>query len=333
MNIRKYSIIVSLLVAFTFNNETIAQKTSTNDSASTLNNKDNILKFVVTKDTKDKQLNFITEKLSEKGATITFKDIERNAKNEITGIEINYDFNSKVGTYSKKLSQVIPSIEISINPSQKMINIEHQTSGLSQTIDIEINKNEDTDLSTPNSSSKADSFLILANKINANSTSKDTMFIQNTTDKVNFIHTIDDDGKTKAIRKTDHKEQIFNDEGKNPLIILNDKEISSEAMRTIDPNTIESITVLKNENATKSYGQKGKNGVIIINLKNTASTSESAKQPLYILEGKEITKTEMEAISPDDIESVAVLKDKAATAKYGTKGENGVIIIKTKKKN
>ena len=39
----------------------------------------------------------------------------------------------------------------------------------------------------------------------------------------------------------------------------------------------------------------------------------------------------MEAIDPNTIESVDVLKDKVATKKYGKKGENGVILITTKK--
>ena len=35
-------------------------------------------------------------------------------------------------------------------------------------------------------------------------------------------------------------------------------------------------------------------------------------------------------ISPDNIESVNVIKGKAATTKYGKEGENGVIVIKLK---
>ena len=38
----------------------------------------------------------------------------------------------------------------------------------------------------------------------------------------------------------------------------------------INPNDIESITVLKDKSATEVYGDKGKNGVIIITLKKGA---------------------------------------------------------------
>jgi TonB-dependent SusC/RagA subfamily outer membrane receptor len=52
--------------------------------------------------------------------------------------------------------------------------------------------------------------------------------------------------------------------------------------------------------------------------------------PLYILDGKEITDTKR--IDPKSIESIEVLKDKSAVEIYGKKGENGVIIITSKKK-
>jgi TonB-dependent SusC/RagA subfamily outer membrane receptor len=52
-----------------------------------------------------------------------------------------------------------------------------------------------------------------------------------------------------------------------PLYILNGDEISEEEMKLIDPNKIESISVLKDKSAETIYGEKGKNGVIVITLK------------------------------------------------------------------
>lgn len=52
-----------------------------------------------------------------------------------------------------------------------------------------------------------------------------------------------------------------------PLIILEGKEASFDKLGALDPNTIESINVLKDESAEKQYGEKAKNGVLIINLK------------------------------------------------------------------
>jgi serine protease Do len=53
--------------------------------------------------------------------------------------------------------------------------------------------------------------------------------------------------------------------------------------------------------------------------------------PLYIVDGKEIKN--VNEISPTDIEKIDVLKGASATALYGKKGEKGVVVITTKKKN
>jgi TonB family protein len=55
---------------------------------------------------------------------------------------------------------------------------------------------------------------------------------------------------------------------------------------------------------------------------------DKLNNPIYVLDGKEIKDLSM--INPDNIQSISVLKDKSATALYGSKGNNGVIIIKTK---
>lgn len=54
---------------------------------------------------------------------------------------------------------------------------------------------------------------------------------------------------------------------KNPLVFLDGKEISQEGIKDIDPNTIQTINVLKNISATSIYGEKGLNGVILITTK------------------------------------------------------------------
>ncbi|AFK04352.1 TonB family protein [Emticicia oligotrophica DSM 17448] len=53
--------------------------------------------------------------------------------------------------------------------------------------------------------------------------------------------------------------------------------------------------------------------------------------PLYIIDGKVASKTELSKINPDDIASVDVLKNASSTAVYGEKGANGVVVITSKK--
>jgi hypothetical protein len=65
---------------------------------------------------------------------------------------------------------------------------------------------------------------------------------------------------------------------------------------------------------------------------STKSTSKADKNaPLYVLEGKVISKSELDKINPDAIESISVLKGKNAVNAYGKAGKNGVIQITLKK--
>ncbi len=53
--------------------------------------------------------------------------------------------------------------------------------------------------------------------------------------------------------------------------------------------------------------------------------------PLYVLDGKIITKKDVEKLSADNISKITVLKGDAAKKKYGEKGKNGVVEITSKK--
>lgn len=56
----------------------------------------------------------------------------------------------------------------------------------------------------------------------------------------------------------------------------------------------------------------------------------SSSAPLYILDGIEITGGDFATINPNDISSVSILKDAAATQVYGSRGATGVIVITSK---
>ncbi|HVF96443.1 MAG TPA: TonB-dependent receptor plug domain-containing protein [Flavisolibacter sp.] len=58
--------------------------------------------------------------------------------------------------------------------------------------------------------------------------------------------------------------------------------------------------------------------------------SDSTK-PVFVLEGREINPDDMNNISPNNIESINVLKGQAAIDKYGVKGRNGVVEVLLKK--
>lgn len=57
----------------------------------------------------------------------------------------------------------------------------------------------------------------------------------------------------------------------------------------------------------------------------------ATNQPLYVVDGIPLQGTGIENLNPNDIESIEVLKDASATAIYGSRGANGVVLVTTKR--
>lgn len=60
------------------------------------------------------------------------------------------------------------------------------------------------------------------------------------------------------------------------------------------------------------------------------STISGATSPLIILDGVQVAAGDLNALDPEVIEGFSILKDATATALYGTRGANGVMIVTTK---
>ena len=162
---------------------------------------------------------------------------------------------------------------------------------------------------------------------------------------------------TSGKKKVAISVQGISGEGK-PLVIINGKESEREVVNALNPERIESVSVIGPEKAIKVYGEKAKDGVMDIKLysekkfaprkieieginktrldalnsgaKSWGATFRSADggKPLVIIDGKEATGDDPLAnISPDRIRSISVLKDKTALAAYGDKGKNGVVEV------
>ena len=71
------------------------------------------------------------------------------------------------------------------------------------------------------------------------------------------------------------------------------------------------------------------NGSPTITLRGASTLRTGAMSPYYVVDG--IPGVDISIVAPDDIESIDVLRDATATAIYGSKAANGVIIITTKK--
>lgn len=129
-------------------------------------------------------------------------------------------------------------------------------------------------------------------------------------------------------------------DGANPDVYINGKKVDHEILDLIDPNKIDRIEVLKGESAMQKYNAEN---VIIITTKKASDESkvtvrivdnsgsnDTGEMPIIIIDGKVTDRKTFEKISPDDIESINVMKDKATLAKYKT--NIGVIFISMKKK-
>lgn len=306
-----YRFIISVFVVsiFTFKMSIIAQTTDTNTGTK---HTQNVLKFVVTKDTKDNQLESIKEKLAEKKATIRFENIIRNDRKELTGIQIDYDHNGKNGNFFINSDNPIKDIAISLNTNENELTVGQTMRNLSQSFEI-IKEDDETTLKKEGSE----------NNIFVYSTDDDSE------EEVENISVVGKDGEKHEVKKErkvyviksdstkdsdDTAEVVFVKKNKKDTVWIK-KDVKNIVWTDDDGNEVEIITV-----------EKGNN-------KNIQIFTNGEEQPLILLDGKEITKKDMESLKSENIESVNVLKGEKATEVHGKKGEHGVIEIILKKKD
>ena len=83
-------------------------------------------------------------------------------------------------------------------------------------------------------------------------------------------------------------------------------------------------------NIVPGSGTPGSGGTIRIRMGASLSADND---PLIVIDGVPVSNASISSINPNDIASFTVLKDASATAIYGSRASNGVIIITTKKGN
>lgn len=98
-----------------------------------------------------------------------------------------------------------------------------------------------------------------------------------------------------------------------------------------------SFTLNKTNNQSgKSQGQINNRDNPSFSSNNVTVTgygTKTANTPLYVIDGKIMENADVNTIKPENIYSINILKDASATAIYGAKGANGVIVITTKGKS
>ncbi|MDE7073564.1 MAG: carboxypeptidase-like regulatory domain-containing protein, partial [Odoribacter sp.] len=85
-----------------------------------------------------------------------------------------------------------------------------------------------------------------------------------------------------------------------------------------------------NPNALPQVNIRGNSSLPMSVQEYNESASNAVNTPLIIMDGFEISLEKLMDYNDDEIESINILKDAAATAIYGSRGSNGVIVVVTK---
>lgn len=110
------------------------------------------------------------------------------------------------------------------------------------------------------------------------------------------------------------------------------------SVQTVGNEKLEQIPVGSFENALQGTVA----GVNVINSSGMPGSSATIRirgvgsisggfTPLYIMDGIEVSADDFSSMNANDIDNISILKDASATALYGSRGANGVVIITTKK--
>tara|TARA_B100001093_G_scaffold432941_1_gene429671 strand:+ start:457 stop:2061 length:1605 start_codon:yes stop_codon:yes gene_type:complete len=310
----KLSPILPLMVSFIFlfNIEVVAQS-----SKGVVIDQTATYTFHFDAKTTDQSFEKISKVLDLSGVLLNFKVIKRNTSSDITKIKIsikdNFGYKSDYAFSSSK----------GISPYSLIMDLEEN-----KIIDDKISIDSKTlfDYTTPSTT-------VTIKKVSDGESEKNAQVINS-------------DAKTKVI--VEGFEFIPGDMDK----LKNTVSISNISMKSLDSlalsiKELESILELKGLNdsiqvvsktITKTINEvfgslkdtldSGNSG--IKNLKNIVSI-DVVEQPIFMVDGQKKEVELFDALSPNEIKSISVLKGESAKKMYGEEGVNGVIVIEMKK--
>ena len=119
----------------------------------------------------------------------------------------------------------------------------------------------------------------------------------------------------------------YSEKDKNDVIVITAKRNRTAAENVQTPDTVIPQTQGRIINITMSDETQSSDKEVAVTVDANNST------PLFIIDGKEISSSSINAISPDQIDSMSIVKGESALKIYGEKAKNGVVIITTKRKN
>lgn len=316
LNRWKQVLILPMLIAFVFlfNTEVIAKEISTTPTTEReiivgQNEIAGDLVVVITKNTTIEELKAYKKLFSSQDIKFTYSDVNFNSKGEISSISL-------VLTAKKK----------------EAANGKFKASGDKAISEIQLGKRKDG-LFIKSKAFESISKREYTFKV-------DSEYIEGDDEEKEIIIRTSKDGKSKVntwVQKDGVKTIDIKRENGKEVIIVNGKKLSpdeiiEEEIEIEEGSGEGNIFVYavsdedEGEKKTKFRVIKNKDKKLVFN------TSNEKEKPLFIVDGKEVSNDKFTKLDPDNIATVSVLKGDSATAKYGKKGENGVVIVETKKK-
>ncbi|NJB72540.1 hypothetical protein GGR42_003031 [Saonia flava] len=313
-NLWKYTLIAPMLVAFvfTFNIKVVAQ------SEKEIVEYVKKTELIITKDTSDEKLEGMKKDLAEGDIDFSYT-VVHNDNQEIIGITIQVSSKTNNGSFNTDGETPIKPIKITIDNDQISIGNANTTFGgksFNFTIHEDEDVHEDIDVHVD-----GEHEII----IKGHSSSTD--------DGMVWVHSSDSKHQTVEIKEIDGKE----------VIKVNGKVVSREDYEKMKDDGKMHNKLVK---VKKKKGKKGNNVFIIKDSDDNHDIEvvgdddsdfffidhDGEGEPLYIVDGKEVSKKEFKKLSKKDIATIDVSKGDAAHEKYGKKAKNGVVEIITKKK-
>src|SRR5690606_38535763 len=107
--------------------------------------------------------------------------------------------------------------------------------------------------------------------------------------------------------------------------------VGAEKIEGLNPSTSIDEMLQGKASGVFSVSQNGGPGSVAnINVRGAISLTGGLRPPLYVVDGTYMAEDDVIGINPNDVEEIKILKEASQTAVYGSRGANGVVIIKTK---
>lgn len=363
LNLWKYALILPLLALFlmSFNTKEIYTTTvtpsKTANVSSIVKTLEDIEAVIITKDFSKEDFENAKRQFYNLDVDLKFKGIKRNNKGEIIAIKASFKTpeNNK-GNYNVSGQKPIKAFKFYYNSSSGEVGfakVENHSFIVKGSPNDNVFILSGDDDHNDDSDEKHTSYTYKKKK-NSNNKDEDVeVIVKGNPSKSIIKFNTDISPNNYKLKKNTNSVYVYTskDNNENVEVIFKEKNKSSKVKEgntfvysnENNDNNNEDIIIVKKENVVngtkvintwkQDKNKEDENIIIDLNQDDNKiifNTGKNLKDPIYIKDGKEITKEELSSIIPKTIKSVNILKGESAIKLHGEKAKNGVIIIKTK---